>query len=107
MDFGTATVFDAVSERGEYVGGAIAPGLSIAAESLYVSTSQLRRVELVRPKTAIGKNTTHAMQSGLVFGYVGLVEGMVRQFKEELGQQRATWWPQVARPTLSPRRPQS
>jgi len=85
VDFGTGTVFDAVSESGEYLGGAIAPGLRVAAESLYTSTSQLRRVDLVAPRSAIGKNTTSAMQAGLVLGYVGLVEGMVRRFKEELG----------------------
>lgn len=87
VDFGTATVFDAISKDGEYLGGAISPGVNVAAESLFLTTSQLRRVELVRPKTAIGKNTVHAMQSGLVLGYVGLVEGMVRRFKAELGGQ--------------------
>ena len=85
VDFGTGTVFDAVSAKGEYLGGAIAPSLRGAAESLYTSTSQLRRVDLMAPRTAIGKNTTSAMQAGLVLGYVGLVEGMVRRFKEELG----------------------
>ena len=84
VDFGTATVFDAISAEGAYLGGAIAPGLSVAAESLFLSTSQLRRVELVRPKSAIGKNTAHAMQSGLVLGYIGLVEAMVQRFKEEM-----------------------
>ena len=85
VDFGTGTVFDAVSDQGEYLGGAIAPGLRVAAESLFTSTSQLRRVNLVAPSSAIGKNTVSAMQAGLVLGYVGLVEGMVRRFKEELG----------------------
>ena len=84
VDFGTATVFDAISADGAYVGGAIAPGLNTAAESLYLTTSQLRRVELARPKTAIGKSTVHSLQSGLVLGYIGLVEAMVRRFKEEL-----------------------
>ena len=84
VDFGTATVFDAIATDGTYLGGAIAPGLNIAAESLFFTTSQLRRVELLAPDSAIGKNTVHSMQSGLVLGYVGLVEGMVRRFKEEM-----------------------
>lgn len=86
VDFGTATVFDAVSAQAEYVGGTIAPGLRVASESLFTTTSQLRRVELVAPSSAIGKNTTHAMQSGLVLGHVDLVEGMVKRFKRELGE---------------------
>lgn len=86
VDFGTATTFDAVSEKGEYLGGAIAPGISIAAEALFSRTSKLPRVDLVRPPRAIGANTIHAMQSGLIFGYVGLVEGMVTRFRAELGQ---------------------
>ena len=85
VDFGTATVLDAISADGEYVGGALAPGLTVAADSLFHSTSQLRRVELVRPKTAIGKNTIHALQSGLVLGYAELVRGMVGRFDRELG----------------------
>lgn len=85
VDFGTATVFDAVSESGDYLGGAIAPGLNLAAEALFLNTSQLRRVEMARPSSAIGKNTTASMQSGLVLGYAGLVEGMVDRFKKELG----------------------
>ena len=86
VDFGTATVFDAISAQGEYLGGAIAPGLRVASESLFTSTSQLRRVELVAPKSAIGKNTSHAMQSGLMLGHADLVEGIVKRFKRELGQ---------------------
>ena len=85
VDFGTGTVFDAVSANAEYLGGAIAPGLQLAADSLFSNTSILRRVELVAPDTAIGKNTTHALQSGLVLGNVDLVEGMVKRFKRELG----------------------
>lgn len=85
VEFGTATVFDAVTREGDYLGGAIHPGLQVAAESLFTSTSQLRRVELVRPPQAIGRNTIAAIQSGIVLGHVGLVEGMVRRFKEELG----------------------
>ena len=85
VDFGTATVFDAISKEGEYLGGAIAPGMSIAADALFHSTAQLRRVELSPPPSAIGKNTTHAMQSGLVLGYAELVKGMVARFDRELG----------------------
>ena len=86
VDFGTATVFDAVSRHGEYLGGAIAPGINVAADALYHNTSQLRRVELAPPKSAIGRNTVAALQSGLLLGYVALVEGMVSRFKQELGQ---------------------
>lgn len=86
VDFGTATTFDAVSRDGEYLGGAIAPGINIAAESLFTQTAKLPRVELVRPPGVIGRNTVNAIQSGLVFGYVGLVEGMVARFKQELGE---------------------
>lgn len=85
VDFGTATVFDAVSRDGVYLGGAISPGITVAAEALFLNTSQLRRVELVAPKTAIGQNTSLSLQSGLVFGYAGLVEGLVARFKRELG----------------------
>jgi type III pantothenate kinase len=87
VDFGTATVFDAISAEGDYIGGAIAPGITVAADSLFHATSQLRRVELVRPQEAIGKNTVHSLQSGLVLGYAELVKGMVRRFAEELGQE--------------------
>ena len=86
VDFGTATVFDAVSRDGVYLGGAIAPGVSVAAEALFLNTSQLRRVELVAPASAIGQNTTEALQSGLVLGYASLVTGMVARFKKELGE---------------------
>jgi type III pantothenate kinase len=85
VDFGTATTFDAVSATGEYLGGAISPGIGIAAQALFERAAKLPRVELTRPPAAIGQNTPHAMQSGLLFGYVGLVEGMVARFKAELG----------------------
>lgn len=85
VDIGTATVFDAVTKAGDYLGGAIAPGIQIAADSLFHTTAQLRRVELSAPPTAIGKNTVNALQSGLVFGYAELVTGMVRRFDRELG----------------------
>lgn len=87
VDFGTATTFDAISAEGDYLGGAIAPGIGIAAEALFHRTAKLPRVELQRPPAAIGRNTVHAMQSGLLFGYVALVEGMVRRFREELGSE--------------------
>ena len=86
VDFGTATVFDAVSRDSEYLGGAIAPGINIAAESLFHSTSQLRRVELAPPSSAIGRDTVSSLQSGLLLGHVGLVEGMVARFKNEMGE---------------------
>jgi type III pantothenate kinase len=85
VDFGTATTFDAVSREGDYLGGALAPGIGIAAEALFSRTAKLPRVDLVRPPRAIGSNTVHSMQSGLIFGYVGLVEGMVARFRAELG----------------------
>ncbi len=84
VDFGTATVFDAITAEGEYAGGAIAPGINVAAEALYQATAQLRRVEIAAPPQAIGKSTVTSLQSGLLFGYVGLVEGMVKRFTEEL-----------------------
>ena len=85
VDMGTATVFDAVTADGDYLGGAIAPGMTIAHDALFSSTSQLRRVELISPATPIGKNTIHAIQSGIVLGYAELVRGMVARFDEELG----------------------
>lgn len=87
VDFGTATTFDAVSAEGDYLGGAIAPGIGIAAQALFERTAKLPRVELIRPPSVIGRNTAHSIQSGLLFGYVGLVEGMVARFKAELGAQ--------------------
>lgn len=85
VDLGTATVFDGISKEGDYLGGALAPGLGIASEALFQRAAKLYRVELIRPKTAIGRNTVAALQSGIVFGYVGMVEGIVGRFKEELG----------------------
>tara|TARA_Y100000294_G_scaffold173674_1_gene190281 strand:+ start:5668 stop:6435 length:768 start_codon:yes stop_codon:yes gene_type:complete len=85
VDIGTATVFDAVTADGDYLGGAIAPGIQIAADSLFHTTAQLRRVELTSPPAAIGKNTVHSLQSGLVLGYADLVVGMVARFDKELG----------------------
>ncbi len=85
VDFGTATTFDAIAEDGDYLGGAIAPGIGIAAEALFLRTAKLPRVDILRPPSVIGRNTVHSMQSGLLFGYVSLVEGMVARFRQELG----------------------
>jgi type III pantothenate kinase len=84
VDFGTATVFDAISREGDYVGGAIAPGIGISLEALFERTAKLPRIELERPKHAIGKTTVNAMQSGVIFGYVGLIEGIIARMKKEL-----------------------
>ena len=85
IDLGTATTFDAVSEDGDYLGGAIAPGIVIATEALFTRTAALPRVDLTYPKKAIGTSTIAAMQSGIVFGYVGLIEGIVNRIRQELG----------------------
>jgi len=87
IDMGTATTFDVVSADGDYLGGAIAPGVGIASEALWVRTAKLPRVELVRPKQAIGRNTVTAIQSGIVFGYLGLIEGIVARMRRELGEE--------------------
>jgi type III pantothenate kinase len=84
-DLGTATTFDVISQEGDYIGGVIAPGIAIAAEALFTRTAKLPRVELTHPKRAIGSNTITAMQSGVVFGYVGLIEGIVARIQHELG----------------------
>ena len=86
VDFGTATKFIAVSAEGDFLGVAIAPGVRISAEALYRSTAKLPRIDLSRPPSVIGRNTTHSMQSGLLFGFVAMVEGMVARFREELGE---------------------
>ncbi len=86
VDFGTATTFDAVSSTGDYLGGALAPGIGIAADALFERTAKLPRVEIARPPSPIGRNTVHSIQSGLLFGYVGLVEGLVTRFRAELGE---------------------
>ncbi len=85
VDFGTATTFDAISREGDYLGGAIAPGIGIAAEALFSRASKLYRVEIAAPQRAVGVNTAAALQSGIFFGYVGLVEGLVARFRKELG----------------------
>jgi type III pantothenate kinase len=87
VDFGTATTFDAVSIDGDYLGGAIAPGIGIAADALAQRTAKLPRVDIAAPPGPIGHNTVHAIQSGLLYGYIGLVEGMVTRFRSELGSE--------------------
>ncbi|MGD0230292.1 MAG: type III pantothenate kinase [Syntrophorhabdales bacterium] len=85
VDFGTATTFDYVTPKGEYVGGAIAPGVMISLEALFQRASKLPRVELVKPKDIIGKNTVNAIQAGVVYGYISLVDGIVTRMKEAVG----------------------
>ena len=85
VDLGTATTFSVVSKEGDYLGGAIAPGIVIATEALYTRTAALPRIRLNRPEQAIGRNTIAAMQSGVVFGHVGLIEGMILRIEQELG----------------------
>ena len=84
VDFGTATTFDVVTPKGEYLGGAIAPGIGISADALFHAAAKLPRVELARPRSVIGKNTVTSMQSGLVYGYVGLVDGIVERMRAEV-----------------------
>ncbi len=85
VDFGTATTFDVVSQRGEYLGGAICPGIAISMDALSRSASKLPRVEFARPPNVIGRNTVASMQAGVVYGYVGLVDGICARIADELG----------------------
>jgi type III pantothenate kinase len=85
VDFGTATTFDCVSPKGEYLGGVIAPGIQVSADALFARAAKLPRVEISKPPRAVGRNTQHSMQSGIVYGYVGLVDGLVDRLVEELG----------------------
>jgi type III pantothenate kinase len=85
IDFGTATTFNALTREGDYLGGAITAGINLAAEALFTHAAKLPRIDLQRPPSVIGRNTVHAMQSGLLFGYVCMVEGMVERFRAELG----------------------
>jgi type III pantothenate kinase len=85
VDFGTATTFDAVSARGEYLGGVICPGVQISADALFQRAARLPRVDVRKPCDVIGRTTVGAMESGLYYGYVGLVDGLVRRIKRELG----------------------
>ena len=84
VDFGTATTFDVISDKGEYLGGAISPGLVISANALYEQAAKLPRVPLEKPERVVGKATIESMQAGLVFGYVGLVDGLVERMRNEL-----------------------
>jgi type III pantothenate kinase len=85
VDFGTATTFDAISSRGEYLGGVICPGVNISADALFQRAARLPRVDVRRPDSVIGRNTIGSMQSGLFYGYIGLVEGIVERMRGELG----------------------
>jgi type III pantothenate kinase len=85
VDFGTATTFNAITKDGEYLGGAITAGINLAAEALFAHAAKLQRIDLQVPPSVIGRNTTHAMQSGLIFGFVAMTEGMVERFRKELG----------------------
>ncbi|WP_028880108.1 type III pantothenate kinase [Terasakiella pusilla] len=85
IDFGTATTFDVVDENGNYCGGAIAPGINLSLEALHMAAAKLPRVAIGRPEKAIGKGTTTAMQSGIFWGYIGMIEGLTQRMKEEFG----------------------
>lgn len=85
-DIGTATTFDVVSSEGDYVGGVIAPGIQNAADALFARAAALPRVQIAAPRSAIGTNTLSAMQSGIVFGYIGLIEGIVERIQRQLGE---------------------
>lgn len=87
IDFGTATTFNAITREGDYLGGAITAGVNLAAEALFAHAAKLPRIDLQRPPSVIGRNTNHAIQSGLLFGYVAMVEGMVARFRRELGSE--------------------
>ncbi|MEX1021733.1 MAG: type III pantothenate kinase [Dehalococcoidia bacterium] len=87
VDLGTACVFDAVSRDGDYLGGAIAPGIGLASQALFSRAAMLHRVSMEQPSGPIGRNTVHSMQSGIFFGYVEMVRGMVRRFKAEVGEE--------------------
>jgi type III pantothenate kinase len=89
VDFGTATTFDCVTAKGEYLGGVIAPGIQISSDALFAKAARLPRVEIAKPPHVIGRNTVHSMQSGIVYGYVGLVDGLVARLREEMGPDTA------------------
>ncbi|MEU8133160.1 MULTISPECIES: type III pantothenate kinase [Streptomycetaceae] len=84
VDFGTATTFDAVSAKGEYIGGAIAPGIEISVDALGARGAQLRKIELMRPRSVVGKSTVEAMQAGILYGFAGQVDGVVKRMAAEL-----------------------
>ncbi len=102
IDFGTSTNFDCVSADGDFLGGAFAPGLEVASESLFTRAARLFRVALVPPKEAIGKNTAACLQSGIMFGYVGLVEGLVARLKRELAADAKVIATGGLAPTIAP-----
>ena len=85
VDFGTATTFCVVNEKGEYLGGAISPGIKVSTEALVVKAAKLPRVELIKPRNIIGKNTISSMQSGIIYGFVGQVEGIINRIQKEIG----------------------
>ena len=85
VDFGTATTFNAITKEGDYLGGAITAGINLAADALFTHAAKLQRIDLQKPPSVIGRNTPHAMQSGLIYGYVAMTEGMVERFRKELG----------------------
>ncbi len=89
VDFGTATTFDAITARGEYLGGVICPGIQISADALFLRAARLPKVEVRKPPTVIGRTTVGSMQSGLFFGYVDMIEGIVRRMRAELGEPQA------------------
>ncbi|WP_281883922.1 type III pantothenate kinase [Paenibacillus sp. YYML68] len=86
VDFGTATTFDYIDERGQYIGGAVAPGIGISTEALYQRAAKLPRIELVKPRSVIGRNTVSSMQAGIIYGFAGQVDGIVERIKQESGQ---------------------
>lgn len=86
VDFGTATTFDVVSSKGEYIGGAIAPGIGISTEALFARAAKLPRIELVKPQKVIAKNTVNGMQAGIIYGFTGQVDGIVNRMQKELGE---------------------
>src|SRR5258708_6053783 len=85
IDVGRGTTFDCVTPKGEYLGGGIAPGIQISADALFARAAKLPRVEIAKPSKVVGRNTVHSMQSGIVYGYVGLVDGLVERLLGELG----------------------
>jgi type III pantothenate kinase len=85
VDFGTATTFDYISKKGEYMGGAIAPGIGISTDALFQRAAKLPRVEITKPRKIVGKNTIESMQAGIFYGYIGLVDGIVEMMKTEVG----------------------
>jgi len=86
IDFGTATTFDYIDQEGNYIGGAIAPGIGISTEALYSRTAKLPRIELTKPKNVIGRNSVSSMQSGIIYGYIGQVDGIVERMRKEIKQ---------------------